>query len=331
MVPQRRLGRTGLAIPRITLGAGWVGGWLIRADREARFAQLDAAMAAGVDWIDTAALYGKGQSETNIGEWLAATGARPRLSTKFSIDRAAGDIEGQIRRSVEASFSRLGVDRVEALLLHNQIVRDSAAQSSISGVAPGDVLVIGGVADIMHRLREEGLCDHIGFTGLGEPAAVQSMIRSGHFDVVQIYYNMLNPTAGGPAPAGWNSTDFMDVLADCEAEDVGVMGIRIFASGHLAAQERHGREIPLTANADDRAEEARAEAAYAALAGEAGSRAQIALRFGLAEERLSTIVIGIGEDWHFRHALEALELGPLGPDALARLAGTRASHEAFIG
>ena len=69
---RRRFGRTELEIPAVTFGGGWVGGVLIHKDRSTAFAALDRATAAGVDWIDTAAMYGNGVSETVIGEWLAA-------------------------------------------------------------------------------------------------------------------------------------------------------------------------------------------------------------------------------------------------------------------
>ncbi len=70
MIAKGRFGRTELQIPRITFGGGWVGGVLIHGDRETAFEALDIAVAAGIDWIDTAALYGNGVSETVIGEWL---------------------------------------------------------------------------------------------------------------------------------------------------------------------------------------------------------------------------------------------------------------------
>ena len=50
---------------------------------------------------------------------------------------------------------------------------------------------------------------------------------------------------------------------------------------------------------------------------------------GLASDLLSTIVIGVGEDWHFAHALKALDMGPLGAGALARLDEVRASASEF--
>lgn len=327
-VPQRRFGRTGLTIPHVTLGGGWVGGLLIHGTEQQRFAQLDQALEAGVDWVDTAALYGQGQSEIRIGEWLSATAKRPRLSTKFSVDVWEGDIEGQIRRSLEASLTRLGVDRVEVVMLHNQIADDDAP-GSFSGVSPDHVLRPGGIADIMDNLRGEGLMNHIGFTALGDPVAAREVAASRRMDVAQVYYNMLNPTADTPAPAGWNSTDFLGLLHVMKAADMGVMGIRIFAGGFLATDQRHGREIPLTLNADEAAEAARVQALLTALDSEDGDRAQRAIRFGLASDLLSTIVIGVGEDWHFAHALKALEMGPLGREALARLEQVRCENPAF--
>ena len=329
-VPQRRFGRTGLTIPHITLGGGWVGGLLIHGSEEQRFAQLNEALDAGVDWVDTAALYGQGQSETRIGEWMAATGKCPRLSTKFSVDVWEGDVEGQIRRSLDASFTRLGVDRVEAVLLHNQIATGDAP-GSFSGVSPDHVLRSGGIADIMDRLREEGLMDHIGFTALGEPIAAREVAASRRMDVAQVYYNMLNPTADTPAPQGWNTTDFLGLLHVMKAADMGVMGIRIFAGGFLATDARHGREIPITLNADEAEEAARVQALIDTLDGETGDRAQLAVRFGLASDLLSTIVVGVGEGWHFGHALKALEMGALNNTALDRLEQVRATAAPFRG
>src|SRR5262245_48323293 len=99
---RRRFGRTGLEVPILTYGGGWVGGLLIRATQEVREGVLNGALAAGIDWIDTAAQYGNGVSETVIGEWLRSVPSerRPRISTKFNIDGTAGDLAGQIERSV---------------------------------------------------------------------------------------------------------------------------------------------------------------------------------------------------------------------------------------
>lgn len=325
----RRFGRTGLQVPAITFGGGWVGGVLIHQDRSTAFDALDRAVAAGIDWIDTAALYGNGVSETVIGEWLAArnTQDRPRLSTKFRLDPAAGDPADQVRRSVEASLGRLGLDRVEVLILHNQL----SADGGNGMVRPGDVLEPGGIADVMEGLRADGRCDFLGLTALGEPDAVKETVSSGRFDVGQVYYNAINPTAAWTSPAAWNTTSFDGLLAACEAKDMGVMGIRIFAAGHLASTERHGREVPITANSGEDAEAARAAAVWRVLDERFGTPAQAALRFGLGCEALSTIVVGMAELDHLEQALAAEQAGPLPDSVWAALESVWRDDPAFVG
>ncbi len=328
---QRRFGRTGLTVPVITYGGGWVGGLIIRATPEVRDKVLDQAVAAGIDWIDTAASYGNGASETVIGDWLPqmAPDKRPRVSTKFNIDTSAGDFAGQVESSVAASLARLKLNSVPLIILHNRVVDAKQAQKDTRGLTAAQVLDQNGVADIMDGLRRKGLCDWIGLTGLGDPPALQQVVDSGRFDVIQIYYNLLNPTALRSAGPGWNTTDFNGLLDRCALQDMGVMGIRIFAAGHLASKERHGREVAITTNAENAAEEARAMAAQQVLGTAYGTPAQAALRFGLGCPLLSTIEVGIGETWHLDEALAALAMGPLPAAASEALEQLRATHQAF--
>ena len=328
---RRRFGRTGLEVPALTFGGGWVGGLLIRGSEQEREAVLDRALQAGIDWIDTAALYGNGVSETVIGGWLrgVAKEKRPRISTKFNIDTTAGDFAGQIEHSVTASLKRLGLQSVPLLILHSRVVEAANKGRDKRGLTVQEVVEADGIADIMDKLRAQGLCDWIGLTGLGDPTPLHHVIDSGRFDAVQIYYNLLNPTAMASAGPGWNSTDFNGLLHRCAAQDMGVMGIRILAAGHLASSERHGREVAITANAEDAAEEARARAALGMLGQQHGTGAQAALRFGLACPLLSTIVVGIGEPGHLEEALTAADKGPLPASALQALDDVRRQHPAF--
>ena len=155
----------------------------------------------------------------------------------------------------------------------------------------------------------EGLFDHVGFTALGDGPTVRAAIASGRFDMAQVYYNMLNPTAGfalgDKASANWSDSDFTGLLDTCREHDVGVMNIRIFAAGVLATDERHGREIPITANAQMEAEEARARAVRTALGERGETRSQTAIRFGLTHPAVSTVVFGVAEMAHVHQALAA--------------------------
>jgi aryl-alcohol dehydrogenase-like predicted oxidoreductase len=126
----RALGRTGLTLSRLGLGCGNFGGigsspaHFGGGESEAEaVALLDAAVELGINFLDTADAYGGGRSETWIGRWRAARGAQVLLSTKVfhsvagdPTDRGlAGD---RIRRQIDGSLARLGVERVDMYLIH---------------------------------------------------------------------------------------------------------------------------------------------------------------------------------------------------------------------
>src|SRR6202035_3569538 len=115
-------GRTGLEISEIALGGGITGGILINASEATRWAALQRAVAGGINWIDTAPLYGNGTSEETIGRHLGVLSPRPHVSTKVRLDRGdMADIAGAVRRSLEQSLTRLQLERVALFQLHNQI------------------------------------------------------------------------------------------------------------------------------------------------------------------------------------------------------------------
>lgn len=316
----RTLGRTGLRIPELVLGAGWVGGILIHSDEETRHKAVELVLNAGSDWIDTAADYGQGESEKTLGRVLKALpeSRRPRISTKFRLDLESGeDPEAQLRRSIETSLTRLGLSKVPLLQLHNPV------QPTRSGHMIGldEVLGTGGVADLMDKVRADGLCDHIGFTALGDTASVIKVVESGRMDTAQVYYNLLNPTAGLDAAGPLKVQDFSGLLAACRTHEVGVFNIRVFAAGVLVTDRRHGREIPITSETDMDQEAKRAEAIHAVLGDEWGSKAQRAIRFSLANPDISTVIFGAAEMAHMTDALGAADLGPLPEDAMMRVRG----------
>ena len=118
----RAFARTGLEVSEVVLGGGTVGGILVLPDDTVRHAALERIVAAGINWIDTAPLYGEGVSEETIGRHLPHLSPRPHISTKFTITPDdMTDIRGAIERSLEDSLGRLQVPRVDLLQLHNQI------------------------------------------------------------------------------------------------------------------------------------------------------------------------------------------------------------------
>lgn len=315
----RRFGRTGLQIPEVVFGGGYVGGVIFLADEDTRRAVLGRALEAGIDWIDTAPLYGNGRSETALGPLLAELDSKPRISTKVRLDLdELDDIPGQIERSLHQSLERMKLESVELLQLHNQIAAKTGT-GALGAVSLEDVLRKGGVADCLERLRTQGLAKFIGLTALGEAESIVAAIDSGRFDAAQVYYNMLNPSAARLMPSAWRGHDFSGVIAACKRHDMGIMNIRVFASGVLATDVRHGREVVLSEDSELEVETKRAHAALAALGTGHGTRAQTALRFSLANPDLHGIVVGLGEPAHLEEVIEAQVMGPLDAKTLARL------------
>ena len=315
---QRALGKTGLTIPELILGGGFVGGVMIDPPEDVRREALRRCLAAGSNWLDTAQSYGQGQSETNIGRLLAELPAaeRPRISTKINLSpEDLKDPKAAVKRSLEASLERLRLDKIQVYQLHNKIGYHGADRM----LTPYEILKPGGVADAFQAAREAGLTEHVGITALGETGPVRDVIASRRFQTAQVYYNLLNPSSGHNVEPRYETSDFRGVLGACKANGVGVFGIRILAAGILATNKRHGREIPITPNSSPEAEQARADRAWAALGPRNEPHASIAVRYTLAEERLSTAVFGAATLEHIDIALSASAAGPLERDAIDRL------------
>lgn len=318
----RPFGRTGLQVSELVFGGGWVGGILIHQDDATKKAAIERALNAGINWIDTAPSYGDGESERALGWLLQDVADRPYLSTKVRLDLSRlDDIAGQVRRSTEESLSRLRCDSVELLQLHNPIGPQTADQR----IGVDQILGEDGVADALDRMRELGLTRFIGITAIGDTDACRRVIASGRFDSAQVYYNILNPSAGQDMPPAWHGHDFRGLIATCKEHGVAIMNIRVLAAGVLATDQRHGRESPMMPEAAIPTEEMRARAVWRQLDERYGTRAQTAIRFALANADIDCVVVGMAELGHLEQALAAAEMGPLPAEALAKLREAYAS------
>jgi D-threo-aldose 1-dehydrogenase len=311
----RAFGRTGLQVSELVFGGGFVGGILIHAKDDTKLEALRRGLDGGMNWIDTAPSYGDGKSEEALGWLLKEVDAKPHLSTKVGLDLTRADLPGQIEASLEQSLRRLDRDSVDLFQLHNPIGPEQAERT----IGVPQVLGAKGVAETFERLRDQGLFKFFGITALGSPAALRQVIASGRFDSAQVYYNLLNPSAGQKVPAGWAEPNFDGVLGACREHGVATMNIRVLAAGVIATDVRHGREMPIVPGFDMAAEEARVRAVFRKLGDRYGTRAQTAIRFALANPDLSCVIVGFAEIGHIEEALAGAELGPLPEAALAAL------------
>jgi L-galactose dehydrogenase/L-glyceraldehyde 3-phosphate reductase len=295
------------------------GGILINAPEAIRHDALQRAVAAGINWIDTAAIYGGGASEETIGRHLRALTPQPHVSTKVRLEADdMHDVAGAIERSLEQSLRRLQSDSLTLFQLHNHLGHGVGERLALP---PEQVLTRGGVADSFDRLKQQGLIRASGITAAGDTAACLDVINSGRFDAAQIYYNAINPSAAwARVPAGWRGgQDFSGLVAACTHQDMGILNIRVWAGGVLANPQPPAKLFVMTSGTDMANEIRCATAVRSVLGDDYGSPAQAALRFVLANQDFATRVIGITEIAQLDAALAAVAEGPLPAAAMSRL------------
>jgi L-galactose dehydrogenase/L-glyceraldehyde 3-phosphate reductase len=321
----RPLGRSGLRVSALGFGCGDVGGLIVRGTPAERERAVARAVEAGVNYFDTAASYGSGESERNLGLTLKALGLRPYVGTKFRLDPAERDTAGAVTRSLEASLARLGMDGVDLLQLHNLVVREDGAPAPGRGLPVARVL--GEVVPALEALRRQGKIRFAGFTALGDTAAVLQVIDAGVFDTAQVCLNLLNPSAAVAVPAGFPAQDFQQVAERARQRGVGVINIRVLAAGALSGVvERHALAMasvaPIASGPDYATDVERARWLSPVVdKGYAADLVEASVRFSLNCAGVSTVLVGYSTHEHLEKAIEAVERGPLPPAAVDLLQG----------
>ncbi len=305
---KQRLGKTDIDVSQLVFGGGYVGGLLLHQDDETKRLAIRRALDAGINFIDTAPSYGDGDSERALGWLLREVPDTPYVSTKVKIDSTTrNDLIGQIERSIHDSLSRLQRDSVDLLQLHNPLGKEDDGET----LAVKHLFGKQGIIESLNKFRSEGLTRYIGFTALGETESCHAAIQSDAFDTAQIYFNLLNPSAGRDMPANWVGQNFSGLIDNCKIHNVGVMNIRVFAAGVLATNVRTGREVPITSEKDLSLEQLRADAVFTAISDKNYSHAQTAIRFALANKDISCVLVGTADINQLDEAIKGALSGPL--------------------
>ena len=317
----RSLGRTGAKVSVLGFGCGAVGGLMVKGNARDQERAVARALELGINFFDTAPLYGNGESERNVGRVFAAL--RPRevyLATKVWIAESERQrIAAAIDASLTASLQRLGREHVDLLQLHNPLSEDGSGDSL-------DVeRVLNEVVPAFERLRQQGKISCCGFTALGDTSAMQRVIGAGVFAAAQVSFNLLNPSAGAALPADYPGDNYARVLDRAKAAGVGAIGIRVLAGGALSAHEtRHPLGMPkvdpIGSGIDYAADVARARRLQVLVEeGHAGSLIEAALRFAITHDAMSTVLVGYSSLEQLEFAAAAVNKGPLDDAGLKRV------------
>lgn len=311
-IPKRRLGRTGLTVTELGLGTYQLTSQFGVPRSEAR-GILDRAIAAGVNLIDTAPLYGAGESEELTGAALARTTRTIYLSTKIgwldmTIVRFAGDAayrdESLLRRVVEHSLHLLRHERADILMIHEYFWPQWAMDRK-TGDAP--------IMRLLESLKREGVIGAIGLGGK-DLGFMADLIETGRFDAVLInkHYDLA-------------VHDVRDrVLPAAKKHDVGVIIGGPFRQGVLAIKQRDSiAEIRKTGEYrlgfENEDVVRRVEAIYD-LSEETGiDMPEMAIRFLLADPQVGTVIPGPRAVKEFEANLLSAAKGPLPKDVHERI------------
>jgi aryl-alcohol dehydrogenase-like predicted oxidoreductase len=301
------LGRTGLTLTRLALGCGNFGGvgsapqffGMGESEPEA-FELMDAALALGINLFDTADAYGGGRSETWIGRWRAARGADVLLSTKVfhSVEGDPDDrglAAGRIRRQIEGSLRRLGVERVDMYLVHapdpeTPLLETLGALDEL--VRAGKVGAIGG--------------SNVDAAWLEEALAIAERERLTPIGWVQNSYSLLDRAAE------------REVLPLCAERGLGFTPFGPLSGGWLTGKYRRDQALPTGSRMTlrpgpyehlDREEVYRGLDAFAAAAADRGvDPATLAHAWVLSHPDVTAVILGPRSPRHLEPPRAALEL-----------------------
>lgn len=206
----RRLGKTGYQVSEIGLGCWQLGGGFGALGDEAANAILDKALELGVDFWDTADVYGGGQSESRIAPKLKAH-PNVRVATKLGRNGQLfndGFTREKVKLSLTGSAKRLGVDTIDLAQLH---------------CVPTAVLEDGSVFNWLDDLRQEGLIRHY---GASVETIAQGLIclKNSGITTLQIIFNLFRQDA------------VTELLPLAQKADVGIIVRLPLASGLLSGK-----------------------------------------------------------------------------------------------
>ena len=291
------LGRTGLSVSPICVGCAPLGDmpetFEYSVSKQRALDTLRAVFESPLNFLDTAASYGDGESERRIGEVIGEIGGLPEscvLATKADRDLQTGDFSGeQMRRSVERSLRLLGLDRLQLVYLH-----DPEHETFEHMMAPG------GPVEVLLDLKDEGVIEHLGVAG----GPVDLMIRFVETDLFEAVithnrYTLVNRTA----------EPLLDVAAErgVAALNAAPYGSGILAKGPDAYARYEYREAPQEMVEQVRAMERACRESEVPLAA-------AALQFSLRDPRVVSTIVGISRPERVGQTLE-LATHPI-PDGL---------------
>ena len=279
-----KLGRTPLEVTRLGFGTAPLGGLFQALDDDEAHRVVEGAWSAGIRFFDTAPQYGNGLAEQRLGAVLRS---KPRhefvLATKVGrLLRAGAPPQGDgfpgapplnpvfdfsydgVMRSVEESVTRLGIDRIDILHIHDP---DEHFDEALSGAYPA-----------LHRLRSEGTIKAVG-AGMNQAEMLARFAREANFDCFLLAgrYTLLDQVG------------LKELLPLCVEREIAIIAGGVFNSGILA-DPKPGTHYNYQVAPDDLVQ--RAARIKAVCERNGVSQKAVAIQFPLGHPAVQTVLTG---------------------------------------
>jgi aryl-alcohol dehydrogenase-like predicted oxidoreductase len=240
-MPLRPLGKTGVMVSALAFGAG--SRWLAYKDPQKGLEALDLALKSGINYVDSAASYGDGQSESWVGQYLKSHKKDFFLVTKIT-PRGADEAKRQIERSMK----NFGLSQVDLMHIHSLANEDDLAK----------VEAADGLLKVLQQMKEQKVARFIGVTCHTNPKVLATFLGRHDLDSTQMALNIAqigNDAPSNKAGEGMTGASGFEAIAMPVAlkKKMGLTAMKVFAQEKLLGKAapdvlvRYAMSLPVSA------------------------------------------------------------------------------------
>ena len=301
-------------VSALSLGGGGIGNVWGESTRSERVSTVNLAIESGINHLDIAPMYGKGEAERVVGEvFKGRDHSAINLTTKCRLGTVTdSEVYTRLNNSLCRSLETMGVDKVNLFLLHSQLIEDDYQLPFLNEHRATNATTLScyynAVIPAFEMLKKEGKIDHWGI-GLGQEEALIKAINYEHPpEAMQCAVNILN-SIGAIGYISENSNPNR-VLLECQKKDIPILAIRAVQAGALtSSMDRKPHPSGM-----DKADFMDFERAlpFRKLAKEWDeSPASLAHRYALSVQKVSSVILGIKNRKELQECIDAESKGKL--------------------
>ena len=311
------------SISALTLGGGGLGQVWGETTREEAIATVNLALENGINHLDVAPMYGKGEAERVVGEVFKGKDLGDvKITTKCRLGTLPDDeVYERLISSLEKSLVNLNMERVNLFLLHSQLRQDDFQLYTLNEHRETNTTSLScyynAVIPAFERLKQEGKIGSWGIGGLGQNQAIlEALNHEIQPEAIQCVVNPLN-SAGA---IGYVDQDFdpQKILTESQKVGIPILGIRAVQAGALTLKmdrEPHPSGFDIRDFEDyDKAEPFRKLASEWKM-----NPSTLAHRYALSAEKVSSVILGVKNRSELLDCIKAESLGELNQDQISTI------------